>query len=305
MQKSQKIFWSLAIIVAAVLWSLDGTIFRPNLYNFSVLNIVFIEHLLGAILFSPFIFYFKERLNYISKKTVFSVLWVSFFWGLLGTFLITTAYFAAFAWETTLSTIIILQKLQPVFALFLAGILLKERLSKRFYILAWISIFAAYMIAYGSLWNNIFDVSFANNYALYALWAAFAFGSSTVFWKDLVSSLGFRLSVAMRFLATSALAWLALLLFGDVMSLGNFETFHWQLFLFIVLTSGAWALSLYYYWLKSVSASRATIFELAWPLSGIFFDWYFNGNLLSSTQILFSLVLLACFFMIISEKKQI
>lgn len=304
MHISQKTLGSLAIILAAILWSLDGTLIRPNFYSFPVINIVFIEHLFWAILFAPFLFYFKERLQGISKKTVFSVFWVSIFWGLLGTFLITTAYFAAFSWNTTLSTVIILQKLQPVFALSLAWILLKEKPTRFFYILAWISIFAAYMIAYWSLWKNIFDISLTNNYALFALWAAFAFGSSTVFGKDLVSSLGFRLSVAMRFLTTAFLAWIVLLLFGDITALGNFETFHWQLFLLIVFTSGAWALSLYYYWLRSISASRATIFELAWPLSGVFFDWYFNGNILNSTQILFSVTLMICFFLIISEKKK-
>jgi len=297
------IFWSLAIIIAAILWSLDGTIIRPNLYEFPVINIVFVEHLFWAILLSPFLFYFRDRLKNISKKTLLSIFWVSFFWWLLGTYFITTAYFAAFAGQATLSTVIILQKLQPVFALLLAWLFLWERLSMRFYILACISIFAAYMIAYGSLGSNIFDISLWNNYALFALIAAFAFGSSTVFWKNLVSSLWFRLSASLRFITTAFIAFLAILFFGDIQTIWSFDTFHWQLFLLIVFTSWAWALSLYYYGLTSVSASKASIFELAWPLSGVFFDWYFNGNILNSTQILFSLILIICFFMIISEKK--
>jgi drug/metabolite transporter (DMT)-like permease len=126
-----------------------------------------------------------------------------------------------------------------------------------------------------------------------------------VFWKSLVSKLGFRLSASLRFLTTWFLAFIAILLFWDISTLSSFESFHWQLFILIVFTSWAWALSLYYYWLKNISASKATIFELAWPLSGVFFDWYFNGNILNSTQIIFSIVLLVCFFMIISEKKAI
>ncbi len=302
---SNSVLGWVTIIVAAVFWSLDGTLIRPNLYQFPVINIVFIEHLFWALLLSPFLFYFKDRLKNISKKTLLSIFWVSFFWWLLGTFLITTAYFAAFSWETTLSTVIILQKLQPIFALSLAGIFLKERLTKKFYILAWISILSAYMLAYWSLWKDIFEISLKNNYALFAMWAAFAFGSSTVFWKSLVSKLGFRLSASLRFLTTWFLAFIAILLFWDISTLSSFESFHWQLFILIVFTSWAWALSLYYYWLKNISASKATIFELAWPLSGVFFDWYFNGNILNSTQIIFSIVLLVCFFMIISEKKAI
>jgi drug/metabolite transporter (DMT)-like permease len=70
-----------------------------------------------------------------------------------------------------------------------------------------------------------------------------------------------------------------------------------------VFTSWAGALFLYYFWLKKVPASAATIFELAWPLSAIYFDYIFNWKIMNLTQILFSLVLLFSFFMIILERK--
>ncbi len=298
------LMWALSIILAATLWSLDGTIFRPNFYEFPAINIVFVEHIFWALLLSPFIVWWWSRVRKISKKSLWSLLWVSLFWWLLGTLMITEAYFAAFRWETTLSTVIILQKLQPVFALWLAAILLKEKLSTKFYVFAVIAIFSAYMIAYWSLWKTIWEVSFSNNAALFALLAAFAFGSSTVFGKSLVSDLGFRVSTALRFLCTSVLAGIAIIIFWDVSTLSNFTTFHWQLFLLIVFTSGAGALTFYYYGLKNIPASKATIFELAWPLSGVFFDWYFNWNILNSTQIIFSLVLVVCFFIIISDRNK-
>jgi drug/metabolite transporter (DMT)-like permease len=297
------LLWALAIIFAATLWSLDGTIIRPNLYELPALNIVFIEHLFGAILLSPFIYLWWERVKNISKKTALSLLWVSLFWWLLGTLMITEAYFAAFRGETTLSTVIILQKLQPVFALSLAAILLKEKLSARFYFWAVIAIFSAYMIAYGALWSEIWNINIVNNAAFYAFLAAFAFGSSTVFWKNLVSDLGFRISTALRFFLTAFLSALAVFIFWDMISISNFTAFHWQLFALITFTSWAVALFLYYFWLKKVAASNATIFELSWPLTWVFFDWYFNGNILNSTQILFSSILLLSFFMIISERK--
>lgn len=296
-------FGALAIIIAATLWSLDGTVIRPNLYSIPAINVVFIEHLLWALLLSPFVIWWWKRICNISKNGVLSLLWVSVFWGLLGTLMITEAYFAAFRGETTLATVIILQKLQPVFALLLAGILLKERLSAKFYIFAGLAIFSAYMIAFGSLWTDIWNVNLWNNAALFALLAAFAFWSSTVFGKNLVAELWFRVSSALRFLLTTILAWAAIFIFGDFMPLWDISGFQFQLFTLIAFTSWAWALFLYYFWLKKLQASKATIFELAWPLSGIFFDWYFNANVLNPTQITFSLVLLVCFYMIISEKK--
>ena len=294
---------ALAIILAATLWSLDGVLIRPNLYSFPAMNIVFIEHLLGAILLSPFLFLWWKKIKTLSRKRIFDVLWVCFFWGLLGTLAITEAYFAGFRWETTLSTIIILQKLQPIFALFLARLVLWERLSNRFYLWAAIAIASAYMIAFGGMWTEFFNTDFFSTPAFYAILAAFAFGSSTVFGKDLVDHLGFKTTTALRFLITSVLALVVVLIFGDITSIGSFEFKHWQLFWVIVFTSGAAALSLYYFWLRKVNASSATIFELAWPLSGILFDYIFNKNFLTPVETVFSLILLGCFFMIIKENK--
>lgn len=46
---------ALAIISAAIMWSLDGTLIRSNFYEYPAMNIVFLEHLFGTILLSPFI----------------------------------------------------------------------------------------------------------------------------------------------------------------------------------------------------------------------------------------------------------
>lgn len=87
---------ALAIILAATMWSLDGTLIRPNFYEFSAMNIVFLEHFLGALLLSPFLFWEWSRIKNMSHKTFGSLIWVSLFGGLLGTYMITEAYFAAF-----------------------------------------------------------------------------------------------------------------------------------------------------------------------------------------------------------------
>lgn len=298
------IIGAAAIIVAAILWSLDGTLIRPNFYSFPALNIVFIEHFLWAMLLSPFLFWGWKRICSMEKKDYFAVLWVSLLGWLVWTYFITEAYFAAFRGETSFATVIILQKLQPIFALSLASLVLKERLTAWFYAWAWIAVFSAYMIAFWALWENIFSLNIFSSAAFYAFLAAFAFGSSTVFGKRLVSDLWFRVASALRFWVTAILSLVVLILVGDFAPFLTFEPLHYRLFWIIVLTSGAWALFLYYFGLKKIPASKATIFELAWPLSWIFFDWYFNGNVLNLTQILFSLLLLLSFFMIIKEQKE-
>lgn len=298
------LIWALSIITAATLWSLDWTLIRPKFYQFSPINIVFLEHLLWAILLSPFLFFWYKKIKQMNRKDILSLLWVCLFWWLIWTLAVTEAFFSAFRWEATISTIIVLQKLQPFFALFLASLVLNEKLSKKFYLWASIAIISAYFIAFWSIWKDIFNVNLLNIPAFYAIIAAFAFGSSTVFWKTLVDDLWFKLASSLRFTLTTILAFITLLIFWSFADFWNLEIIHWQLLWIIVFTSGAWALFLYYYWLKKVSASASTIFELAWPLSAIFFDYIFHDNIMNSTQIIFSIILIFSFFMIIKEKKK-
>ncbi len=306
MKKDKRfLVWAISIMIAATFWSLDGILIRPQFYQFSPINVVFIEHLLWVIVLSPFLFFWIKKVVKMKRKDFISLLWVCFFWGLIWTLTITEAFFSAYRWEATLSTIIILQKLQPVFALSMAAILLREKLSKRFYFWAFVSIVSAYFIAFGSLWKDIFNVNILNLPAFFAILAAFAFGSSTVFWKTLVNDLGFKLTTSLRFTLTSLLALVALFLFGDFADFWNFFPIHWQLLGVIVVSSWAGALFLYYFWLKKVSASSATIFELMWPLSAIFFDYFFNWKMMNTMQILGSIVLMVSFFMIILEKRKV
>lgn len=297
------IVWSFSVIFAAILWSLDGTLIRPNLYEISPFILVFLEHFLWAVVLLPALFFWFKNLKKIKKKDFFSLFWVCLFGWLIWTLAITESFFAAFRWETTIATIIILQKLQPVFALFLASIVLKEKLDKNFYIWAIVAILSAYFIAFWDLWLDILNIDLLNFPAFYALIAAFAFWSSTVFWKNLVDDLWFKLTTFLRFALTSILWFIILLSFWDISNIWSLTTFHWQLLWIIVFTSWAWALFLYYFWLKRVTASQSTIYELAWPLSAVFFDYYFNSNSLNVYQIIWSLVLLISFFMIVTKKK--
>ena len=43
------------IIIAALLWAVDGVI-RRNLYILPPITIIFLEHLIGLIILSPFVF---------------------------------------------------------------------------------------------------------------------------------------------------------------------------------------------------------------------------------------------------------
>ena len=62
---------------------------------------------------------------------------------------------------------------------------------------------------------------------------------------------------------------------------------------------------LYYFGLKRLKASQATILELFRPLSAILLDYFINGNILTPIQIWATVVLLFAFFQIIRSQKKL
>ncbi len=295
------IIGAAAIMGAALLWSLDGVFIRPKLYALDAGLVVFIEHFLGFIVLSPFIFLNWKKIRALRLKDWSAMLWVCFFGGALGTVMITKAFFAAIDGQVTFATVVLLQKLQPVFALLLARIILGEKLGKRFYYWAIAAVIAAYFLAFGKSGLDLQGINLFHSAAWFAFVAAFAFGSSTVFGKRIVNHLNFQSTTALRFGITSVLMLIFVLFTVHGLPLAQITSFQWTLFLIIVFTSGALAMYIYYFGLKRVTASVSTICELAWPLSAVFLDYVLNGNTLNNVQIIATIVLLACFYGVVNE----
>lgn len=292
-----------AIIFAVLLWSMDGVIIRPKFYTLSASLVVFLEHAFDFIVLSPFIWLGWRRIKNLTTKDWGSLLWICVFGGLIGTIMITKAFFAAVSGEVTFATVILLQKLQPIFALVLARLLLGERLPAKFYGWATVAIAAAYLLAFGQSGVNWNDVLINNRAAFFALLAAFAFGSSTVFGKRIVNHLDFKSVSALRFGITAILAFILVLLTDDVWLVNTVSPLQWQLFGVIVVTSGATALFFYYYGLRRVTASAATICELFWPVSAVALDYFVNHNVLTPLQIGAGLALLLAVILATKEAR--
>lgn len=292
-----------AIMLAALFWSLDGVFIRPKFYVLPAGLVVFLEHFLGFLLLVPFIFIDWPKIKKLRFKDWSAVVWVSVFGGLIGTLMITKAFFAAMEGQVTFATVVILQKLQPVFALFLARIVLGEKLSKKFYLWAGLAIVAGYFLAFGKHGFNLSEINLFHSAAWFAFLAAFAFGSSTVFGKRIVNHLDYKSTAALRFGLTSILALIFILITGDIYQISSLTKLHWEFLLLIIFTSGAASMFLYYFGLKRITASTATICELFWPLSAVALDYFLNKNILNPAQIIASLVLLFAFYKVVSEGK--
>lgn len=239
-----------AVMLAAVLWSLDGVFIRPKFYVLPAGLVVFLEHLFGFIVLSPFIFLSWKKIKTLSLKSWGAIIWVCLFGGLIGTLMITKAFFAAVYGQTTFATVVILQKLQPVFALIMARLILKEKLNQKFYLWAIIAVIAGYFLAFGKTGLNLTEIDWLHHAAFFAFIAAFAFGSSTVFGKRIVNHLDFKSTGALRFGITSLMTLIFILLTGDLFKINLIAPWQWGLLWVIVFTSGATAIFIYYFGLK-------------------------------------------------------
>ncbi|MFH1207181.1 MAG: EamA family transporter [Patescibacteria group bacterium] len=294
---------ALAIMLAALFWSLDGTFIRPKLYSLPAGLVVFTEHLLGFIVLVPFLIPRLRQLKNLDRKSWGAAMWVSFFGGFLGTLAITQAFFSAMDGVVTFATVVILQKLQPLFALLIARLLLKEKLSKQFYAWAGLAVVAAYFLAFGKHGFVLSDIDFWHSAAFYAIVAAFAFGSSTVFGKRLVNHLDFKSTAALRFGLTIIITGVYLIFSSGFSQYSIVSSTQWWMFALIVFTSGAVAMFFYYFGLRRVSASVATICELFWPFSAVILDYFFNHNTLNATQIGAAIVLIGAMYMVVRRGK--
>ena len=288
----------LSIITAAFLWSIDAYI-RQSLFLLSPLLIITIEHGIGSIIFLPSIIKNWNKIINITKKEWSSILGVSFLGGVLGTYFYTKAL--GYTGYIELSIVVLLQKFQPLFAISLATIILKEKITKRFIILSIIAVIGGYLVTFGlnpiKLWNNNNMVA-----AFYAILAALCWGSSTVLGKYILKNLSFSLVTALRLLLTTIFGIIIIISIKINLLYSTISSQQWQAIFLIVFTTGTLALFIYYYGLKNIPASHATIFELFWPLSAVLIDWIINEKTLSVMQLTGAIMLLGSMTILSNEK---
>ncbi|MBK7031361.1 MAG: DMT family transporter [Bacteroidales bacterium] len=273
---------AMAICVAAILWGLDGIVLTPQLYRLDISLVVFILHALPFLLMNFFFFKEYRHLKRFTGSDILMIFLLSLFGGAIGTLSIVKALFLVNF--KALTVVVLLQKLQPVFAITLAAILLKEKMKSNFAIWSGLAIVAGYFLTFGL---KMPDLSSGNNTALaagYSLLAAFAFGSSTVFSKKVLQKYSFFTATFFRYGTTTLIMLLIVLITGSLNLLSGVQRFEWLIFLLIGLTTGSGAIFLYYFGLTRIRAMLATICELCFPLSAILFDYLFNQKVLTPVQ---------------------
>ncbi len=280
---------SLAIIFAAFLWSVDA-LMRRYLYELPSMVIVFSEHFLGFLVTLPWLIKYWDKVKVLDQKTWISIFWIAVFGGIAGTFFYTKAL--SFIYYINFSVVVLLQKLQPIFAIVLARIILKEQLRGRFYLWAGLAIVGGYFVTFPGAIPEIVDGGKNLIAGALALGAAFAWGSSTVMGKYSLRDLDTRVVTPLRLGLTAAISGLYLLSTWQLGAFGDFSGMQVLMLVAIVFSSGTVALSIYYFGLKQVEASRSTILEMFWPVSAVIIDWVVFDHALTWTQIAGALILM-------------
>ena len=287
---SSKLFAPFLVVIAASLWAVDGIVLRPSLYSLPVPLVVFVESAVVAILLSPFFIKRFSSLKQLKKKDWLAFFGVALLGGAIGTMAITKALF--YVNFVNLSVVILLQKLQPVFAISLATIFLKEKLPKEFFLWAGLAIVGAYFMTFGTTLPNFSTGDKTTIAALFALLAAFSFSSSTVLSKRALRNVDYEMGTYLRFLFAMIIMLIIAASTGDILSLPEITTKQIIIFLIIAFTTGGAAIFLYYYGLKKISASVASICELAFPLTAVVLEYFVHGNILSPVQWIGAAILL-------------
>ncbi len=277
----------LLIIIAALLWAFDGVI-RRYLYSLPPITIIFFEHAIGLLIMTPFFLgsVLKER---IGKREAWLLLLVAVLSGLLGTLWFTTAllkvHFISF------SVVFLLQKLQPVFAISSASIFLKEKPDRRYIRWALLAILAAYFVTFKNGVVNLTTGTDTVIAALYALGAAFAWGTSTTFSKMILTNVSSKTSTFYRFLITSIIAFIVIIIFGYGSSLSLPTPPQFGLFALIAVSTGMVALLIYYKGLKKTPVHISTMLELTFPFIAIFIDMTLYHTTLAASQFFAAFIL--------------
>ena len=283
------------IIIAALAWSYDGVL-RRGLYSLPPSVVVFYEHLVGFAILLFLIPKWLPDFKKMTKKEWLAIALVALFSGALGTIFYTAAlgqvHYIQF------SVVVLLQQLQPIWAISMAAILLKEKVTKKFILWALVALVSAYFVTFKDLTVNLSTGAGTAIAGLLALLAGVLWGSSTAISKYVLNKVSVLTATTLRFLLAPVFAFGLIVSLGQTASLTMVTQAQWISLLIIAFSTGMVALAIYYYGLKKTPARVATICELVWPASAVLIDYFYFHQRYSNTQILGIIVLLYAIYQV-------
>ncbi|MEJ7649161.1 MAG: EamA family transporter [Nakamurella sp.] len=264
--------WLVAI--AAALWGTDAIFRLPLAQNTAASTVVFAEHVILVLALSPFLLRAFRAFGASPLSIKLAAIGIG-----VGASAIATVLFTLSFRSGDPITPVVTQKLQPVIAMIGAALLLGERLRPRFALFAVPALIGAWLLAF----PDPTQVSINRiNVALLALGAATLWAAGTVLGRLASRTIGPLELTTLRFAfglpasaamvaATGSPWWVA-----DLKSTGSVAA--------LALVVGLVAMLLYYRGLGNTAASRATLAELAFPLTAAVIGILWFDKVLDESQ---------------------
>jgi drug/metabolite transporter, DME family len=268
---------TLLVALAAAMWGLDGLLRKPLATALDPGTVVLWEHVIALVALLPWLPRALRALARCRWRDRLAVMAIGVGASAVATALFTKS-FAVAAASHDFVTPLVLQKLQPVFAIALAVVLLGERPRGRFALFVVPAIAGAWLMTFA----DPTDVRVAElEPALLALGAAVLWAAGTVLGRLVGPALDPTDVTTLRFtfglLGALAVVWTT----GDSVApgWGNLGGL-----VLLALIPGLLALVVYYRALRRTPASRATVAELAFPATAAVVGVAFLGSRLTGTQ---------------------
>jgi drug/metabolite transporter (DMT)-like permease len=271
----------LLVALGAAMWGTDGILRVPLLEVASPSQIVLLEHLVLLLYSVPAVVLGWRFFRGLGMAQWISLLVIG--WG--GSALATLLFTKAFAVGNP-TVVILLQKTQPLFAIVLAAVLLRERLGWAYWPCFAVAMIGAYLISFGNLDAFAALGSAELLAAALALGAALLWGSSTVLGRLVLKDMPFHALTGARLLLAAPLLVVIVVIQDAVGGLGSAFASEPGRVILLALIPGLLGLLLYYRGLTGTRASYATLAELAFPATAVVLNWTFLGVGVSANQVL-------------------
>jgi drug/metabolite transporter (DMT)-like permease len=261
------------VAVAAALWGTDGLLRQPLAQAVPAAAVVFWEHLIVVVVLLPFLPSAFRAFRAASPRDRVALVVIG-----AGASAIATALFtAAFRFGDPV-TPLVLQKLQPLVAVLAAAVLLGERFRRAYWVFAVPALAGAWLMAF----PNPLDVAARQlTAALLAVGAAVLWAIGTVLGRMVSARVASRDVTVLRFAIGLPTAAIVLGVQGAPVgvTVGQLGPL-----ILLALIPGLLALTLYYIGLKATAAGRATLAEMAFPVTATLIGVGFLGTSLTVTQ---------------------
>lgn len=278
--KAKSGFW--LVVLGAALWGVDPLFRIILLRALTSAQIVLLEHVIIALIAIPVLWKNRGELKGMSMKHLGALLFIS--WG--GSAIATILFTMGLA-NGNANAVLLLQKLQPLFAIILASLLLKEKLPRHFSILFLIALAGTYFLTFGFAipighWNEFVQVG-----SLLSLGAAALWGGSTVMGRLMVGQMKYETVTSLRFVLALPLLLAVTWNEGAAWNLPS-GTYDLSLvglnLLGQALLPGLLSILVYYKGLTTTKASVATLAELSFPMVGVLINWIAFQQIVTAAQ---------------------